>query len=161
VERTINRLKGWRRVATRYEKREANYLVMVTIAAVVLLWLLSHSRSGAGRTAEPFWSQPSPGGTGSPGATYRHRHPWNLQLQTAGSYAAFNKSVGSLPSRPAPPTGGSDCSTMPAGIPMRSATTVRCPSIRCYPNAPKSEANDLARRDPNQAWPDSQPPPTT
>jgi transposase len=31
VERTINRLKGWRRVATRYERREANYLAMVTI----------------------------------------------------------------------------------------------------------------------------------
>jgi transposase len=29
----------WRRVATRYEKREANYLAMVTIAAIVLLWL--------------------------------------------------------------------------------------------------------------------------
>jgi transposase len=38
VERTINRLKGWRRVATRYEKREANYLAMVKIAAIVLLW---------------------------------------------------------------------------------------------------------------------------
>jgi transposase len=39
IERTINRLKQWRRVATRYEKREANYLAMVTIAAIVLLWL--------------------------------------------------------------------------------------------------------------------------
>jgi Transposase DDE domain len=39
VERTINRLKQWRRVATRYGKREANYLAMVTIAAIVLLWL--------------------------------------------------------------------------------------------------------------------------
>jgi transposase len=39
VERTINRLKQWRRVATRYEKREANYLATVTIAAIVLLWL--------------------------------------------------------------------------------------------------------------------------
>ena len=39
VERTINRLKQWRRVATRYEKREANYLTMVTIAAIALLWL--------------------------------------------------------------------------------------------------------------------------
>jgi transposase len=39
VERTINRLKQWRRVATRYERREANYLAMVTIAAIVLLWL--------------------------------------------------------------------------------------------------------------------------
>ena len=39
VERTINRLKGWRRVATRSEKRDVNYLAMVTIAAIVLLWL--------------------------------------------------------------------------------------------------------------------------
>jgi transposase len=39
VERTINRLKGFRRVATRYEKRDVNYLAMVTIAAIVLLWL--------------------------------------------------------------------------------------------------------------------------
>ena len=39
IERTVNRLKGWRRVATRYEKREVNYLAMVTIAAIVLLWL--------------------------------------------------------------------------------------------------------------------------
>jgi transposase len=39
VERSINRLKGWRRVATRYEKRDVNYLAMVTIAAIVLQWL--------------------------------------------------------------------------------------------------------------------------
>jgi transposase len=39
VERMVNRLKGWRRVATRYEKGEVNYLAMVTIAAIVLLWL--------------------------------------------------------------------------------------------------------------------------
>jgi transposase len=39
VERTINRLKQFRRVATRYEKREVNYLAMVTIAAIVMLWL--------------------------------------------------------------------------------------------------------------------------
>ena len=38
VERLINRLNQWRRVATRYEKRAANYLAMVTIAAIVL-WL--------------------------------------------------------------------------------------------------------------------------
>ncbi len=38
LERSVNRLKGWRRVATRYEKREVNYLAMVTIAAI-LLWL--------------------------------------------------------------------------------------------------------------------------
>ena len=38
VERLINRLKHWRRIATRYEKRAANYLAMLTIAAV-LLWL--------------------------------------------------------------------------------------------------------------------------
>jgi len=39
IERTISRLKGWRRVATRYEKRKVNYLAMVTIAAIVTLWL--------------------------------------------------------------------------------------------------------------------------
>lgn len=38
VERLINRLKQFRRVATRYEKRGANYLAMVTVAAV-RLWL--------------------------------------------------------------------------------------------------------------------------
>jgi transposase len=38
VERLINRLKQWRRIATRYEKRAANYLAMLTFAAI-LLWL--------------------------------------------------------------------------------------------------------------------------
>ena len=38
VERLINRLKQFRRVATRYEKRAANYLAMVTLAAC-LTWL--------------------------------------------------------------------------------------------------------------------------
>jgi transposase len=38
IERLINRLKQWRRIATRYEKRAANYLAMLTLAAIVL-WL--------------------------------------------------------------------------------------------------------------------------
>jgi transposase len=38
VERLINRLKQWRRIATRYEKRAANYHAMLTIAAI-MLWL--------------------------------------------------------------------------------------------------------------------------
>jgi transposase len=38
VERLVNRLKQFRRVATRYEKRAVNYLAMLTIAAIVL-WL--------------------------------------------------------------------------------------------------------------------------
>ena len=38
VERCINRLKQWRGLATRYEKRAANYRAMVVIAAI-LLWL--------------------------------------------------------------------------------------------------------------------------
>jgi transposase len=38
IERTFNRLKQFRRVATRYEKRADNYLAMLTIAAI-LLWL--------------------------------------------------------------------------------------------------------------------------
>jgi len=38
VERLINRLKQYRRVATRYEKRAQNYHAMVTLAAI-MLWL--------------------------------------------------------------------------------------------------------------------------
>ena len=38
VERLINHLKQSRRVATRYEKRAANYLAMITLA-MVMLWL--------------------------------------------------------------------------------------------------------------------------
>lgn len=38
VERTINRLKQFRRMATRYEKRAVNYQAMVTIASI-MLWL--------------------------------------------------------------------------------------------------------------------------
>lgn len=38
VERLINRMKQFRRIATRYEKRAANYAAMVTVAAIYL-WL--------------------------------------------------------------------------------------------------------------------------
>lgn len=38
VERLVNRLKQFRRVATRYEKRAISYLAMLTITAIVL-WL--------------------------------------------------------------------------------------------------------------------------
>ena len=38
VERLINRLKQFRRVATRYEKLAISYLAMVTLAAI-LLWV--------------------------------------------------------------------------------------------------------------------------
>ncbi len=38
IERTINRLKRYRRIATRYEQRAATYLTMVTIACI-LEWL--------------------------------------------------------------------------------------------------------------------------
>lgn len=38
VERLINRLKQWRRIATRYAKRTGNYHAMLTVACV-LLWL--------------------------------------------------------------------------------------------------------------------------
>lgn len=38
IERTINRLKRYRRIATRYEKLAATYLAMVTIACI-LEWL--------------------------------------------------------------------------------------------------------------------------
>ena len=35
AEQLINRLKQWRRVATRYEKRAANYLAMLAVAAIL------------------------------------------------------------------------------------------------------------------------------
>lgn len=38
IERLINRLKQYRQIATRYEKRAANYLAMLTIVAI-RLWL--------------------------------------------------------------------------------------------------------------------------
>jgi transposase len=38
VERMIGRLKQFRRIATRYEKRATNYLAMITIG-MALLWL--------------------------------------------------------------------------------------------------------------------------
>ena len=39
-ERCVGRLKQWRGVATRYEKRAANYRAMVVIAAL-MIWLSS------------------------------------------------------------------------------------------------------------------------
>ena len=38
VERLINRLKQWRRIATRYEKRAANYAAVFALGRI-LLWL--------------------------------------------------------------------------------------------------------------------------
>ena len=40
IERTFTRLKHWRAVATRYDKRAANYRAGVVLAAL-LLWLAS------------------------------------------------------------------------------------------------------------------------
>ena len=38
VERCINRLKQFRRIATRYEKKAENYLAMLTLASI-MMWL--------------------------------------------------------------------------------------------------------------------------
>ncbi len=40
VERCVNRLKQWRGIATRYEKRAANFRAMVVVASLVI-WLAS------------------------------------------------------------------------------------------------------------------------
>ena len=40
VERCVNRLKQWRGIATRYEKRAVNYRAMVVIASL-MMWLPS------------------------------------------------------------------------------------------------------------------------
>ena len=42
IERCINKLKQWRGVATRYDKRALNYRASLTIAAL-MLWLLDSS----------------------------------------------------------------------------------------------------------------------
>jgi transposase len=38
VERAFNRLKGWRGVATRYDKHARNYRAGVLVACIVLFW---------------------------------------------------------------------------------------------------------------------------
>lgn len=62
VERLINRMKQFRRIATRYEKRAANYAAMVTVAAIYL-WYSFHTHPnmifpGLNRTSQapfPAW----------------------------------------------------------------------------------------------------------
>jgi transposase len=39
VERAFNRLKGWRAIATRYDKKARNYRAGVVLASTVLFWL--------------------------------------------------------------------------------------------------------------------------
>ena len=39
IERMFCRLKDWRRVATRYDRKVSTYLATVTIAAIVMFWL--------------------------------------------------------------------------------------------------------------------------
>jgi putative transposase len=39
VERAFNRLKGWRGIATRYDKHARNYRAGIVIASIVLFWL--------------------------------------------------------------------------------------------------------------------------
>jgi len=65
VERLINKLKQFRRIATRYEKRAANYLGMITIAAI-LLWLsmaLILSNALPSNGAGCLWQHPKAEGT--------------------------------------------------------------------------------------------------
>jgi len=38
VERAFNRLKGWRGIATRYDKHARNYRAGVILACIVLFW---------------------------------------------------------------------------------------------------------------------------
>lgn len=39
VERTICRLKDWRRIATRYDRLARNFLAAVALAATIIFWL--------------------------------------------------------------------------------------------------------------------------
>jgi transposase len=67
IERLIGRLKQNRRIATRYEKRAANYLAMLTIAAI-RLWLAPEGRAwasvGSRRPADREHPYPGSGPSG-------------------------------------------------------------------------------------------------
>ncbi len=39
VERAFNRLKGWRAIATRYDKHARNYRAGIIVACIALFWL--------------------------------------------------------------------------------------------------------------------------
>lgn len=39
VENMFGRLKDWRRIATRYDRRAAIFMAAITIAAIVIYWL--------------------------------------------------------------------------------------------------------------------------
>ena len=39
IERSFNRLKDWRGIATRYDKKAANFLAGVCLAAAVTYWI--------------------------------------------------------------------------------------------------------------------------
>jgi hypothetical protein len=39
IERSFNRLKDWRGIATRYDKKAANFLAGICLASVVTYWL--------------------------------------------------------------------------------------------------------------------------
>ena len=39
VERAFNRLKGWRGIATRYDKSARNYRAGVLVACITLFWI--------------------------------------------------------------------------------------------------------------------------
>jgi transposase len=39
IERSINRLKDWRRIATRFDRKVRNYLASLCIAATVIWWI--------------------------------------------------------------------------------------------------------------------------
>lgn len=39
IERLFCRLKDWRRVATRYDRKASTFIATVTIAAIVMFWL--------------------------------------------------------------------------------------------------------------------------
>jgi len=39
IERLFCRIKDWRRIATRYDRKITNYLAAITITAIVSCWL--------------------------------------------------------------------------------------------------------------------------
>jgi hypothetical protein len=63
VERLLNRLKQFRPIATRYQKRAANYAAMLTVAAIVL-WLSTLQTRPSITAAVRVAEQPGDDGSG-------------------------------------------------------------------------------------------------
>ena len=87
VERLINRLKQFRRIATRYEKRAVNYLA--NAGAGLFSSLMSASGTGSGTRAGARTAQADrAGGSGGGGSKWFAMDDFEDEIQLARRYQA-------------------------------------------------------------------------